>query len=122
MSSALLAALILEGKASLEEPLSAWCLGELGEPQRAEECLGVDRCVGIGVLGGRAGSPAVCVTRLSPEEATARSVGGRRGKPVILRIDARAMREAGHVFFVSPNDVWLTDAVPSSFIWGWGDE
>ena len=46
---------------------------------------------------------------LSPDEVTARAVGGRRGKPVILRIDARAMRDAGHVFFVTPNGVWLTD-------------
>jgi putative RNA 2'-phosphotransferase len=59
---------------------------------------------------------------LSPDEATARAVGGRRGKPVILHIDARAMRDAGHVFFVTPNGVWLTDAVPSSFISGWGDD
>jgi putative RNA 2'-phosphotransferase len=55
---------------------------------------------------------------LSEDEATARAVGGRRGQPVILRIDARAMREAGHTFFRTPNGVWLTDAVPSSFIRG----
>lgn len=59
---------------------------------------------------------------LSSDEVTARAVGSRRGKPVILRIDARAMRDAGHVFFVTPNGVWLTDAVPSSFISGWGDD
>jgi len=59
---------------------------------------------------------------LSPDEATARAVGSRRGKPVVLRIDARAMRLAGHVFFLTPNGVWLTDAVPSAFISGWGDE
>lgn len=59
---------------------------------------------------------------LSPDEATARAVGSRRGKPVILRIDARAMRAAGHVFFRAPNGVWLTDAVPSSFISGFDDE
>jgi putative RNA 2'-phosphotransferase len=59
---------------------------------------------------------------LSPDDSTARSVGCRRGKAVILRIDARAMRAAGHVFFVTPNGVWLTDAVPSSFISGWVDD
>jgi len=59
---------------------------------------------------------------LSADEATARSVGGRRGKPIILRVDARAMRAAGHVFFVTPNGVWLTDAVPSSFISGWVED
>ena len=55
---------------------------------------------------------------LSPDETTARAVGGRRGKPVILRIDARAMRDAGHTFFRTPNGVWLADAVPRSFISG----
>lgn len=59
---------------------------------------------------------------LSQDEATARAVGGRRGKPVILSIDARAMRDAGHVFFRTPNGVWLTDAVPSSFISGFDPE
>ncbi len=59
---------------------------------------------------------------LSPDEATARAVGGRRGKPVILRIDTRSMREAGHLFFVTPNGVWLTAAVPASFISGWGEK
>lgn len=58
---------------------------------------------------------------LSPDEATARIVGSRRGKPVILRIDARAMHEAGHVFFRTPNGVWLTDSVPRSFISGFDD-
>jgi putative RNA 2'-phosphotransferase len=59
---------------------------------------------------------------LSPDEATARAVGARRGKPVILRIDARSMREAGHLFFHTPNGVWLTDTVPASFISGSDDE
>ena len=58
---------------------------------------------------------------LSPDEGTAQAVGGRRGKPVILRIDTRAMRGAGHVFFATPNGVWLTDEVPASFISGWGE-
>lgn len=55
---------------------------------------------------------------LSFDEATARAVGGRRGKPVILRVDARAMRAAGHVFYRSSNGVWLTEAVPTAFISG----
>lgn len=59
---------------------------------------------------------------LSSDEATARAVGGRRGKPVILRIDARGMRAAGHAFFRTPNGVILTDTVPSSFISGLDDE
>jgi putative RNA 2'-phosphotransferase len=59
---------------------------------------------------------------LSADHATARTVGRRWGAPVVLRIDARAMREAGHVFFVTPNGVWLTDAVPAAFISGWDEE
>ena len=55
---------------------------------------------------------------LAADEATAKTVGARRGKPVILRVDARAMTAAGHVFFRTPNGVWLTDAVPSCFISG----
>ena len=55
---------------------------------------------------------------LSADEATATIVGIRRGKPVILRIDAHAMQQAGHTFFCTPNRVWLTDAVPSQFISG----
>jgi putative RNA 2'-phosphotransferase len=55
---------------------------------------------------------------LSVDEVTARDVGGRRGRPVVLRIDARAMQAAGHTFFRTPNGVWLTDEVPSTFITG----
>ena len=55
---------------------------------------------------------------LSPDEATAKSVGGRRGRPVVLRVRAREMRAAGHVFYRTDNGVWLTEAVPSAFIDG----
>ena len=49
-----------------------------------------------------------------PKLAT--DVGGRRGKPVLLIIRSRAMHQAGFEFFVSGNDVWLTDHVPPEFI------
>lgn len=55
---------------------------------------------------------------LSADEATARAVGGRRGSPVVLTVAARAMCAAGHPFFVTPNQVWLTDRVPPEFIVG----
>ncbi len=55
---------------------------------------------------------------LSPDEATARAVGGRRGKPIVLRVDARAMRADGHTFHRTPNGVWLTAAVPSEYLSG----
>ena len=53
---------------------------------------------------------------LSADTETATAVGGRRGKAVILVIQAAAMAAAGHVFFVSANGVWLTDHVPAEYI------
>lgn len=50
------------------------------------------------------------------DSALAASVGQRRGKPVVLTIKAKAMFDAGHKFFVTPNNVWLTDHVPPEFI------
>lgn len=55
---------------------------------------------------------------LSADEATATAVGGRRGRPVILTVDTVAMRHAGHLFFVTPSAVWLTDSVPPEFLGG----
>ena len=53
---------------------------------------------------------------LSGDRETARAVGARRGRPVILEIDAAAMARAGHVFFRAENGVWLTDAVPPAYV------
>ncbi len=44
------------------------------------------------------------------------AVGARRGKPVVLTVDAAAMHRQGHAFYVSENDVWLTDTVPPDYI------
>ncbi|WP_335932474.1 RNA 2'-phosphotransferase [Streptomyces sp. PTD5-9] len=53
---------------------------------------------------------------LSSDRETATRVGARRGRPVVLSVDAAAMREAGHTFYLSANGVWLTDAVPPAFL------
>lgn len=53
---------------------------------------------------------------MSADVETAKKVGGRRGKPVILVVRAEEMAAAGHVFFRSANGVWLTDHVPPSFL------
>ncbi|MEU2248255.1 RNA 2'-phosphotransferase [Streptomyces sp. NPDC019224] len=53
---------------------------------------------------------------LSPDRETATHVGARRGRPVVLSVDAGAMHRAGHTFRVSANGVWLTDAVPAEFL------
>jgi putative RNA 2'-phosphotransferase len=49
---------------------------------------------------------------LSPDVQTALRVGARRGRPVVLRVDAGAMAAEGAVFTQSANGVWLVDAVP----------
>ncbi len=53
---------------------------------------------------------------LSKDVETARKVGARRGKPVILRVDAGRMHRDGHKFLLSANGVWLTDAVPPGYV------
>lgn len=53
---------------------------------------------------------------LSATIETAKSVGSRHGKPVILTVNAKAMQKAGLKFYLSANNVWLTDAVPVQYI------
>lgn len=50
---------------------------------------------------------------LSPDRETAIKVGSRRGKPVVLAIDARRMAGEGYTFYKSENGVWLTEHVPA---------
>ena len=53
---------------------------------------------------------------LSLDVETARVVAARRGKPVILVIDAAKMDADGFVFYLSENGVWLTDEVPAKYL------
>ena len=53
---------------------------------------------------------------LSTSTETATQVGQRRGRPVILRIDAAAMHRDGHAFYCSDNGVWLTRAVLPAYL------
>ena len=53
---------------------------------------------------------------LSKDVETARKVGSRRGKPVILQADAGRMYRDGHKFLLSANGVWLTDTVPPGYL------
>jgi len=53
---------------------------------------------------------------LSPDTATAQAVGARRGKPVVLPVQAGRMHQDGHSFYLSANGVWLTEAVPPGYI------
>ena len=58
---------------------------------------------------------------LHQDSSLASSVGSRRGKPVLLVVEAQRMYEAGHKFYVTGNRVWLTDHVPAEFIHFPGD-
>ena len=53
---------------------------------------------------------------LSPDARTARAVGMRHGKPVVLTIASERMHRAGHLFYLTENDVWLCKAVPPEFL------
>ena len=53
---------------------------------------------------------------LSPDRETAVRVGARRGRPVVLAVDAGAMHRDGHVFHVSENGVWLAKVVPPQYL------
>lgn len=53
---------------------------------------------------------------LSADKETATKVGSRRGVPVILIINSAAMFREGYKFYLSDNNVWLTDAVPIKYI------
>jgi putative RNA 2'-phosphotransferase len=53
---------------------------------------------------------------LSADVATALLVGQRHGKAVVLQIDTAAMHAQGYLFYLSANQVWLTDHVPAHFL------
>jgi putative RNA 2'-phosphotransferase len=53
---------------------------------------------------------------LSPDEKTAATVGRRRGRPVVLLVDTRAMRRDGWEFYRSDNGVWLVEHVPTRYL------
>lgn len=53
---------------------------------------------------------------LTDNKETAVKTGTRHGKPVVLKINALDMHANGHKFYLSENNVWLTDSVPSKYI------
>jgi putative RNA 2'-phosphotransferase len=53
---------------------------------------------------------------LSRTEEIAETVGKRHGKPVVLKINTKAMHEKGHIFYFSENKIWLVDYVPKEYI------
>lgn len=53
---------------------------------------------------------------LSADVETARTVGGRRGRPVVLEVAAGELHRAGSSFYLASNGVWLVAQVPPDFL------
>lgn len=53
---------------------------------------------------------------LSADTDTAIKVGQRHGKSAVFEVAAAAMHADGHVFCLSDNGVWLTEAVPVRYL------
>ena len=53
---------------------------------------------------------------LSADVPTARAVGERRGRAVVLRVASGSMAADGHAFTRAANGVWLVDAVPPRYL------
>lgn len=53
---------------------------------------------------------------LSKDEETAVKVGKRHGHPVVLKVNAKEMYDAGKKFYLSQNGVWLTKHVDKKYI------
>ena len=53
---------------------------------------------------------------LSIDRETAINVGSRHGKPVVLAIDAKMMYKDGLKFYISKNDVWLTNSISQRYL------
>lgn len=53
---------------------------------------------------------------LSENMQIATEVGKRYGKPALLRIDSKRMNNDGIKFYLSNNNVWLTDYIPIIYI------
>ena len=53
---------------------------------------------------------------LSGDPETARRVGRRRGRPVVLVVEAGRMHREGAKFYRSANRVWLTESVPPEYL------
>ncbi|MFT8542273.1 RNA 2'-phosphotransferase [Acetobacter sp.] len=53
---------------------------------------------------------------LSSDVDTAKMVGARHGKPVVLKVLACQMWDEGYAFYQADNGVWLTAHVPVQFL------
>lgn len=57
--------------------------------------------------------------QLSNDIDTATTVGSRHGTPIILKVDSKKMSDDGIKFYLSNNNVWLTEYVDTKYIEIW---
>ncbi|MCZ6860306.1 MAG: RNA 2'-phosphotransferase [Alphaproteobacteria bacterium] len=92
---------------------------ELGlAPTKPPETLyhGTARHVVVGILREGLSKRKRHHVHLHADRNTATAVGQRHGEVVILTVEARAMHRDSYEFYVTANDVWLTETVPPSYI------
>ena len=53
---------------------------------------------------------------LSGDIPTAIAVGSRHGKPKVFTVAAQQMQQDGYKFYLSENNIWLTDHVPVQYL------
>jgi putative RNA 2'-phosphotransferase len=53
---------------------------------------------------------------LTTNLSIAHQVGGRRGKSIVLGVNALLMESNGYDFYCTENDVWLVDEVPPQYL------
>ena len=53
---------------------------------------------------------------LTPDGELARRVGARRGKPLLIEVDAPGAAAAGTVFYRANESFWLAESVPARFL------
>ena len=53
---------------------------------------------------------------LSKDKDTAINVGSRHGDPYVITVDCKSMVKDGFKFYLSNNDVWLTEYVPVEYL------
>lgn len=53
---------------------------------------------------------------LSADAKTARIVGKRHGVPFVLQVNSKKMHEDGYKFYLSNNEVWLTEFVSNEYL------
>lgn len=53
---------------------------------------------------------------LLSDAETARTVGARHGDPIVYEVLSGQMSRDGHLFYQSPNGIWLTKWVPPNYL------